>query len=96
MSLHKEYFRAAPKLLSLYQTAMNYFDVMKGDVFLLEQNQLINNTLSNHRNPCITFARTNNNKDGLNLFTDSGRFQTLLGQNSSFIDLFYNSLKAFT
>ncbi len=50
MSLHKNIPELPQQLVSLYQTAVNHYDVMKKDVFLQERE---------HRNTDLPFARTN-------------------------------------
>jgi len=44
INLHKKYLRATPKLFTLYQTAINYYEAMSMDIYTDERVELISNT----------------------------------------------------
>jgi hypothetical protein len=70
INLHKKYLRATPKLFSLYQTAVNYYETMTENDHALETPDIRLNTLSDRRNIMLTFVRTNKYKVGLNLLSN--------------------------
>jgi hypothetical protein len=70
INLHKKYLRATPKLFSLYQTAVNYYETMTENDHALETPDIRLNTLSDRRNVMLTFVRTNKYKVGLNLLSN--------------------------
>jgi len=70
LNLHKKYLRATPRLFSLYQTAVNYYETMTEHVFTKETPEISTNTVSDRRNEMITFVRTNKYKVGLNLLSN--------------------------
>ncbi len=73
VNLHKKYLRATPKLFSRYLTAVNYFETMNEGIYSQEKPDMINNVLTNRRNPMLTFVRSNNYKVGLNLLSNRMR-----------------------
>jgi hypothetical protein len=73
VNLHKKYLRATPKLFSRYLTAVNYFETMNEGIYSHEKPDMINNVLTNRRNPMLTFVRSNNYKVGLNLLSNRMR-----------------------
>ena len=77
VNLHKKYLRATPKLFSLYQTAISYFEVMNERIYAREVQEVNNNMQSDRRNALLTFTRTNNYKIGLNLL--SNRLRAITG-----------------
>ena len=70
VNLHKKYARATPKLFSLYQTAVSFYEAMKADINIDEKSELVRNTTSDRRNPFITFVKNNKYKIGLNLLSN--------------------------
>ena len=70
INLHKKYLRATPKLFSLYQTAVNYYETMTENDHALETPDIRLNTLSDRRNVMLTFVRTNKYKVSLNLLSN--------------------------
>jgi len=65
--LHKKYNRATPRIYSLYQTCVNYYNVMTVRGFLPnEQERVLLNTMQSNRIDSIVFIRQNNYKCGLN------------------------------
>ena len=70
INLHKKYVRATPKLFSLYQTSVSYYETMKEQVYTQEIPEISNNILSDRRNVMFTFVRNNNYKVGLNLLSN--------------------------
>jgi len=52
INLHKKYLRATPKLFSLYQTAVNYYETLTENDHALKTPDIRLNTLSDHRNVC--------------------------------------------
>jgi len=61
---------ATPRLFSLYQTAVNYYETMTEHYHALETPDIRVNTLSDRRNVMLTFIRTNKYKVGLNLLSN--------------------------
>ena len=70
VNLHKNFLRATLRLFALYQTAINYFEVMNGQVYIHEINDVFNNTTSDRRNVYFTFVRSSSYKIGLNLMSN--------------------------
>jgi len=70
IKLHKKYLRATPRLFSLYQTAVNYYETMTEHVYITETLEISTNTLSDRRNEMIIFIRTNKYKVDLNLLSN--------------------------
>ena len=70
VNLHKNFLRATPRLFALYQTAINYFEVMNAQVYIHEKDDLFNNTTSDRRNVYFTFVKSNSYKVGLNLLSN--------------------------
>ena len=69
--LHQTYSRATPKLFSLYQTSINYFDLLHNPTLLLnEQENMQQVTLNDRRNIKQTFVRVNQSRAGLNNITN--------------------------
>jgi hypothetical protein len=65
--LHETFSRATPKIFSLYQTCINYYDLIHGQFQLvIEQGNLQSVTLNNRRNTKLTFVRINQSCAGLN------------------------------
>jgi hypothetical protein len=65
--LHVSFSRATPKIFSLYQTCINYYDLLHSQAQLeVEENNLQNVTLNNRRNRMLTFVRINRSRAGLN------------------------------
>ena len=71
VNLHKNFLRVA-----LYQTAISYFEVMNGQVYIHERNDLLNNRTSDCRNVYFTFVRSSSYKIGLNLLSNRLRAST--------------------
>ena len=69
VNLHKNFLRATPRLFALYQTAINFYEVMNGQVYIHERNDVFNNTTSDRRNVHLIFVRSNSYKIGLNLLS---------------------------
>ena len=58
--LHVSFSRATPKIFSLYQTCINYYDLLHSQAQLeVEENNLQNVTLNDRRNKMLTFVRIN-------------------------------------
>ena len=69
--LHQTYSRATPKLFSLYQTSINYFDLLHNPTLLLiEQENMQQVTLNDRRNIKQTFVQVNQFCAGLNNITN--------------------------
>ena len=70
-TLHQTYSRATPKLFSLYQTSVNYYDLLHNATQLQsEQENLHLVTLNDRRNTKQTFVRINESRVGLNNITN--------------------------
>ena len=63
--LHKKFVRATPKIFSLYQTAVNLYNI-KNNIPCNYAESLSSITLSNRRNMRLSFVRNNRYKVGLN------------------------------
>ena len=65
--LHKKYNRATPRIFSLYQTCINYYNIVKveGDI-PDEKAKVLLNTMQSNRNDKLVFIRQNQYKCGLN------------------------------
>ncbi len=70
INLHKKYLRATPRLFSLYQTAVNYYEAMTERVYTVEIPDIRANTLADRRNVMLTFVRSNKYKVGLNILSN--------------------------
>ena len=70
VKMHKKFLRATPRLFSLYQTALNYYESIIEHVYVVETPDIRTNMLSDHRNVMLTFVRTNKYKVGLNLLSN--------------------------
>ena len=65
--LYVSFSRATPKIFSLYQTCINYYDLLHSQAQLeVEENNLQNVTLNDCRNKMLTFVRINRSRAGLN------------------------------
>jgi len=65
--LHKKFNRATPRLFSLYQTCINYYNIVKDNDYLpTEKVKVSLNTMRSARNEYLVFIRQNNYKCGLN------------------------------
>jgi hypothetical protein len=65
--LHKQYNRATPQIFAMYQTCINFFNVMKSeDSFSDERARVMLNTMQANRNEYFVFIRQNKYKCGLN------------------------------
>ena len=70
-ALHATYSRATPKIFSLYQTCINYYDLVHSPLqLMIEQENLQHVTLNDRRNIKVTFVRTNQSRAGLNNITN--------------------------
>ncbi len=94
--LHVTYSRATPKILSLYQTCINYYDLLHNPMqLMIEQENLHYVTLNDRRNIKVTFVRTNQSRVGLNNITN--RLRTVTNMlNKSWLDLSRAVLGALT
>ncbi len=69
--LHATYSRATPKILSLYQTCINYYDLLHNPMqLMIDQENLQYVTLNDRRNVKVTFVQTNQSHAGLNNITN--------------------------
>ena len=65
--LHKKYNRATPRIFALYQTCVNFFNVMKSqDSVSDERAEVMLNIMQANRNEYFVFIRQNKYKCGLN------------------------------
>jgi hypothetical protein len=65
--LHKVYSRATPKIFSIYQTCICYYNLFKNqDLLRYEHEMLKNVVLNDRRNVFFSFVRANHYKVGLN------------------------------
>ena len=65
--LHKQYNRATPRIFSLYQTCINFYNVMKSvDSNSDEKTRTLLNIMQANRNEYFVFIRQNTYKCGLN------------------------------
>ena len=65
--LHATFSRATPKIFSLYQMCINYYDLIHSQFQLvIEKDNLQSVTLNNRRNTKLTFVRINQSRAGLN------------------------------
>ena len=65
--LHKQYNRATPRIFALYQTCVNFFNVMKSeDSVSDERAKVMLNIMQANRNEYFVFIRQNKYKCGLN------------------------------
>jgi len=65
IQLHKKFVRATPKIFSLFQTAINFFNA-KSNVPCNHIAKITNVTLSDRRNTRLSFVRNNRFRVGLN------------------------------
>jgi len=76
-ALHVSFSRATPKIFSLYQTCVNYYDLLHSQAHLeVENRNLQNVTLNDRRNKMLTFVRVNRYRAGLNNITNRLRSVT--------------------
>jgi hypothetical protein len=74
--LHATFSRATPKIFLLYQTCINYYELIHGQFqFVIEKDNLQNVTLNDPRNPKLTFVRINQSRAGLNNIVSFVRLQ---------------------
>ena len=74
--LHIQFRRATPKIFASYQTAIYYYDLVNGYLIDQEERTAIQlNTVTDRRNKCLVFVRSNNYKPGLNNL--SNRLRTI-------------------
>jgi len=65
--LHKQYNRATPRIFAMYQTCINFYNVMKSmDSVSDEKAKVMMNTMQANRNEYFVFIRQNKYKCGLN------------------------------
>ena len=65
--LHVTFSRATPKIFAMYQTCINYYDLLHNTTqLMIEQEKLQHVTLNDRRNMQQTFVRINNSRAGLN------------------------------
>ena len=65
--LHKKYNRATPRIFALYQTCINYYNIMRSWGFMREEKAKAQlNTMQSTRSNFLIFIRQNNYKCGLN------------------------------
>ena len=64
---HKEYKRATPRIYSLYQTCVNYYNIMNVQGYLPEEKiKTMSNTMQSERCMNVIFIRQNMYRCGLN------------------------------
>jgi len=75
--LHKKYNRATPRIFSLYQTCVNYYNIMTVQGFMAdEKTRIMLNTMQSNRNDTFVFIRQNRYKCGLNSISNRLRLVT--------------------
>jgi len=65
IQLHKKFVRATPKIFSLFQTAINFFNT-KNNIPCDHIAKITSVTLSDRRNTRLSFVRNNRFKEGMN------------------------------
>ena len=84
VQLHKKYKRATPRIYSLYQTCINYYNIMNINGYLLEERiKTMLNTMRSERCENVVFIRQNMYRWGLNNVSNRLRSITNMVSKSS-------------
>ncbi len=93
-ALHVSFSRATPKIFSLYQTCVNYYNLLHSQAHLeVEDRNLQKVTLKDRRNKMLTFVRVNRSQAGLNNITNRLRSVTNM-LDKSWINLLRDNFKS--
>jgi hypothetical protein len=90
--LHKMYNRSTPYIFALYQTALNFYDLVHNKLPNADYVKLDQNTMTDRRNVKFIFIRSNNYKVGLNSIVNRLRSVSNL-IDKTWIDMPRNSFK---